>query len=35
MKVVESFMEEMKKPENAKNNPPVYRTYDMDYERSR
>ena len=35
VKAVESFMEEMKMPENKKNNCPVYRTHDIDYERSR
>lgn len=35
MKAVENFMEEMKAPENAKNNCLVYRTHDVDYERSR
>jgi len=35
MKAVESFMEEMKIPENARNNRPVYRTHDEDCERIR
>ena len=35
MKAVESFMEEIKASENVRNNRPVYRTHDMDYERSR
>ena len=35
MKTVESFMEEVKKPESTRDNRPVYRTHDVDYERSR
>lgn len=35
MKAVESFMEEVKKPESTRDNRPVYRTHDVDYERSR
>lgn len=35
MKAVASFMEDMKAPENVRNNFSVYRTHDMDYERSR
>lgn len=35
MKAAENFMEDMKAPENVRNNRPVYRTHDMDYERSR
>lgn len=35
MKAVENFMENMKTPENVRNNHPVYQTHDVDYERSR
>ncbi len=35
VKAVENFMENMKTPENARNNHPVYQTHDVDYERSR
>ena len=35
MKAVESFMEEVKKPESTIDNCLVYRTHDVDYERSR
>lgn len=35
MKAVENFMENMKTPENVRNNRPVYQTHDVDYERSR
>lgn len=35
MKAVESFIEDMETPENVRNNRPVYRTHDIDYERNR
>ncbi len=35
MKAAESFMEEMKTPERAKDNRPVYRTHNEEYMRDR
>lgn len=35
MKVVESFMEDMKAPESAKDNHPMYRRYNEEYVVSR
>lgn len=35
MKAVESFIEEMKTPESAKDNHPVYRTHNEEYVRGR
>ena len=35
VKAVENFMEEMKMPENARNNCPVYRTHNEGYVRDR
>lgn len=35
MKSVESFMKDMKKPESAKDNRPIYRTHNEEYVRGR